>query len=373
MKKLLYITFFFCTFNGLLAQTVPIGLGLRDVNPDIIVGATLQSGMSDAQMVTTVNSCQQNVFLRDFNLGQATCYPAWETWKGLKKYDFTAFNKTINWLLSKDRLVAAHLLVGPDNYFPEWFKTGTFSKNELDSLMFDYIKSAIISNENNRKVEYWNVVNETLAPTTHYYDNLGKNLHCKFQKLGMEPDKSGLTGADKVNLEHPVYIRKAFEYARKYTNKKLELRDYGIEFWDEGKSKAFYQLVKHLINSGTPIDAVGLQGHFNLNNKNDWHKLTEAILRYESLGLEVYITEIDLADKTNDWSTDKALKQRKEYALMMKAIVEANPTWICFWGLRDNWNKHWLYDKHPLLYDYDFNQKPAYYGVQEGLLSLDPY
>ena len=44
---------------------------------------------------------------------------------------------------------------------------------------------------------------------------------------------------------------------------KLELRDYGIEFWDGSKkARAFYQLVKHLVNSGVPLDAVGFQGHF---------------------------------------------------------------------------------------------------------------
>ena len=362
----------FFLFNGLLAQNIPSGLGLRDVNPDIIIGATLQSGNPDTQSILSENSSLQKLFLREFNLGQATCYPAWKTWKGLKDYDFTDFDNTINWLTSNNRSVAAHLLVGPDNYFPEWFKTGTFTKDELDCLMLDYIKAAIISNENNTKVEYWNVVNESLASTTHYYDNSGKNLHCKFQDLGMEPDKSGLTGENNINSEHPIYIRKAFEYARKYTTKKLELRDYGIEFWNEGKSKAFYQLVKHLINTGTPINAVGLQGHFDLNKKNDWNKLTEAILKYKELGLEVYVTEIDLADKTEIWNTEKADKQREQYALMMSAIVEASPNWICFWGFHDNWNKHWLYDQHSLLFDINLNPKPAYYGVQEGLVSLDP-
>ncbi len=363
---------FISLINGLSAQPTPTGFGLRDVNTDVIVGTTLQTGMSDTQSVLTENSNLQKIFLREFNLGQLTCYPAWETWKAKNNNNFSAFNTMINWLISKDRLVAARLLVGPDTYFPDWFKTKTFSKNELDSLMADYIKTAITSNDNNTKVEYWNVANETLDSTTHYYNNSNSGIHCRFQELGMETDNSGLTGVDKVNSEHPVYIRKAFEYARKYTTKKLELRDFGIEFWNEGKSKAFYQLVKHLLNSGTPLDAVGFQGHFDLNTENHWNKLTEAILKYKKLGLEVYITEIDFAYKSTNWNKQKALKQKQQYTLMMRAIVEANPSWICFWGIRDNWNKYWLYNRHPLLFEEDLTPKPAYYGVQEGLLSLDP-
>ena len=157
---------FLVVINGLSAQPTPTGFGLREVNTDVIVGTTLQTGMPDTQSVLIENSNLQKIFLREFNLGQVTCYPAWETWKAKNTYDFSAFNTTINWLISKDRLVDAQIMVGPDTYLPDWFKTETFGKNELDSLMADYIKSSIISNENNTKVKYWNMVNEPIDSTT---------------------------------------------------------------------------------------------------------------------------------------------------------------------------------------------------------------
>lgn len=368
--KILPVFVFCLMYLYSAAQTLPEGKRLKDINPAILVGATFQTGIGDSKELVIDNSGIQTVFKREFNLGQTTCYPAWYTWKGLNDYDFVPFNLTVNWLVSNHIPVVAHLLAGPDNYYPQWYKTAAYTTAELDTILIDYIRSAMRSNSNSEKVDYWNVVNESLWSNGHYYNTNAKDLRCKLQELGMEEDQSGLTGDAKVHTCHPVYIRKAFEYARKFTNKKLELRDYDAEFWGTTKSKAFYQLVKHLLNSGISLDAVGLQGHFDLAKTNDWSKLKQTIQEYKKLGLEVYITELDLADKTKSWTPEKAENQKQQYKLMMQAIVEGGANWVCFWGVRDNWNKFWLKDQSPLLFTDEFNPKPAYYGVQEGLNPL---
>ncbi len=354
------------------AQVLPTGQRLKDINPAVLIGATLQTGNKDTRDVLTANTPIQNIFKREFNLGQATCYPAWDTWKGLKIYDFTEFNKSVNWFVANKMPVVAHLLAGQDSYFPEWFKTGTYTAVELDSMLVDYIRATIRSNNNFEKVDYWNVVNESIWWNGNYYNTNTTDPGCKFQNMGYEPDRSGLTGTDQIHTQHPVYIRKAFEYARRYTNKKLELRDYGAEFWGDKKAKSLYQLARHLKNSGVPLDAVGLQGHFDISKTYDWSKLKRTISEYKKLGLEVYITEIDYADKLKLWTPEKAEIQRQQYKLMIKASVEAGVNWLCFWGVRDNWNQFWLLDNSPLLFASDLSVKPAYYGVQEGLnLSLN--
>ncbi len=366
IKKILAALIFSLNLTA-QSQTVPTGKRLKEVNPNILIGATLQTGMVDTKNILFADSTIQTVFKREFNLGQTTCYPAWHTWIGFKTYDFKAFNQTVNWFVSNHIPVVAHLLAGPDNYYPQWYKNATYAKAELDTILIDFIRSAILSNNNSEKVDYWNVVNESIWHNGHYYNSNDKDLRCKLQELGMEIDRSGLTGEAKVHDMHPVYIRKAFEYARKYTNKKLELRDYGAEFWGTTKSKAFYQLVKHLLNSGTPLDAVGLQGHFDLSKTNDWSKLKQTIQEYKKLGLEVYISELDFADKLKIWTPEKAEQQKEQYKLMMQAFVEGGVKWVSFWGVRDNCNRSWLFDQSPLLFGYNFNPKPAYYGVQEGL------
>jgi len=197
------------------AQTLPEGQRLKDINPAILIGATFQTGFGDTKELVVANSVIQTVFKREFNLGQTTCYPAWYTWKGLKDYDFAPFNQTVNWLVSNHIPVVAHLLAGPDNYYPQWYKTAAYTTAELDTILIDYIRSAMHSNSNSEKVDYWNVVNESLWSNGHYYNTNAKDLRCKLQELGMEEDQSGLTGDAKVQYSNPVKIRKSFEKAKK--------------------------------------------------------------------------------------------------------------------------------------------------------------
>ena len=174
-----------------------------------------------------------------------------------------------------------------------------------------------------------------------------------------------LTGNAKVYDKHPVYIRKAFQMARSKTSAKLELRDYYIEFWDNSvKARAFYQLVKHLINTGVSIDAVGFQGHFRLDRSYDWSKLTTAVAEYKKLGLEVYITEVDYGDtdqiaqpKQPQWSAQMDTIQKKEYYDFAKAAVAGGVDWICLWGVADNSNTYWRMGQNALLFNEQYQPK----------------
>jgi GH35 family endo-1,4-beta-xylanase len=367
--KITYYIFLFFSVSYSIAQNKSKVKGLKDYNHSILVGTTLQSGTEEAKIAIAKKSSLGTTILQEFNLIQTTCYPAWETWKGYKTYDFTTFNNVVNWASKNKIPVSAHVLAGPNLYFPDWFKKGTYTNAELDDLLHDYIKAVITTNNNDKKVGFWNVVNEFILDDGTYINPKAKSFRSKFEQLGMEPDKSGLNGDNKINNTHPIYVRKAFEYARKFTNAKLELRDYNIEFWGEKKAKGFYQMVKHLQNSGTPIDAIGFQAHFKADIVYDWDKMTKSIQEYKKLGLEVYLTEVDMGfkDSTFVWNAKAAEIQKKQYKKMMHVALAGGANWMCFWGVRDNWNKHWLYNKHPLPFDENLNKKPAYFGISDVL------
>ena len=215
--------------------------------------------------------------------------------------------------------------------------------------------------------------NEAFTWDGKYWDD---STQCRWQQLGWEDDKSGLSGTEKVHARHPVYIRKAFEKTRALTNAKLELRDYYIEFWDGSrKARAFYQLVKHLKNSGVPIDAVGFQGHFRLDYTYDWSKLNRAVKEYKALGLEVYITEVDYGDtdhiapaKSPNWTPQLDEAQRKSYYEFAKAAVSGGADWICLWGVADNTNQYWRMGQNALLFNEQYQQKNAYQGFKQGII-----
>jgi hypothetical protein len=209
-----------------------------------------------------------------------------------------------------------------------------------------------------------------------YWDSSSVANTCPWQKMGWESDKSGLTGSAKVYAQHPVYIRRAFELARQHTQGKLELRDYGIEFWDGSKKcLAFYQLVKHLVNSGVPIDAVGLQCHFRTDMTYDWSQLKQAVQEYRKLGLEVYLTEVDYGDtdpvaaagtahRTAAWDT----LQARNYHDFAKAATSGGANWICLWGVADNTNTYWRMGQSALLYDESYAPKFSYYQFRQGIV-----
>ena len=301
----------------------------------------------------------QTLYKREMSAGTVLSYPK-IIWKGFKQYDFSQFNTTVNWFENQGLVQIAHLLVGPNHYYPEWFINGSYTNKQLEDIMEDYIREVMRSNHNSSKIDIWNVVNETLwlrggAP---YAGTI-------WNQLGWEEDRSGLRGSDKLLTRHPVYIRKALEIARKYTKGKLELRDNGIAFPDDDEYQMFYQLVMHLLNQGVPLDAVSFQTHLSTNQTYDWEGLKNNIKRYKNLGLEIYLTELDVG---NDGTEEGRKKQKRYYYNVVKAAIEGGIDQIHLWGLNDGQMGNYREDEFALLFEgVNMTPKPAYYGFQKAL------
>lgn len=325
---------------------------------------------------------------------QPSIYPAWDGgfWpkskpKKLKKIKINTndLDILVNWGKQNNFYIIHHCLFFPNKYFPKWFWTSNYSSKELDFLLEKFIKEVFISNNNKDKIDAFNVINEIFAmgKSGNYRDDGNLREDCKWMKMGFEDDKSGLTGEKKINDKHPIFVRRVFEVASKLTNAKLEIRDFNIAFGGK-KADGLYQLVKHLKNSGVRVDAVGFQCHLNVNKEYNYTNLYKNIRRFINLGVEVYITELDVG--LNLWSdgpekkkvsdfikTDKDWelffkKQNKIYYNLVKTSREAGVTLISDWGFRDdipygNWRKNqkaWMLNK-------DYSKKGAYYAFLKGL------
>jgi len=373
LKKIAIIGFIL----QLLGNSMVRAEGLNDAG--ILVGATAEAGSSTKEGLFNWKDAAnvQSVIKKEFGLVQTTAYPAWDTWTGTaqnpKVFDLTNLNKIVNWCKDNNKKSVVHLIAGAGNYFPAWFNTGNWTTAQVEEQFNAWITAIVTSNGNATKVDYWNVVNEAFTWDGKYWSD---STLCRWQQLGWEDDKSGLSGAAKVYDKHPVYIRKAFEKTRSLTSAKLELRDYYIEFWDDSKkARAFYQLTKHLINSGVPIDAIGFQGHFRLDYTYDWNKLNRAVKEYKALGLEVYITEVDYGDtdhiapaKTSTWNSQLDNAQRTAYHDFVKAAVSGGADWICMWGVADNTNDYWRKGQNALLFNEQYQPKIAYEGFKQGII-----
>ena len=311
------------------------------------------------------DSLQKAIVEREFNTSTRTCYPM-EINRGRDTNNIGSFNDGVNWLYERGMKPMHHMLFGPSQYESKWVKDLT-SPDELESLMKERIRIIMEANGNSEKVYVWNIVNESLDWRR---ENAGKYFgedKTVWAKLGYEDDKSGLTGEEKINATHPVYIRKAFEYAGKYAKGKLELRDTGCEVPGK-KADALFQLVKHLQNSGVRIDAIGLQCHYDIDSAKvlDASALASVVRKYRTLGVEVYFTEVDFGRKNLPWTSELALKQKEEYKKIITVALEEGVSQVHFWGLKDA-DENWRGDENPLLFDENLKPKPAYYGVKEAL------
>ena len=341
-------------------DTLPL-LALKDVNPRVLIGSPLE--------ISRGNDKYYSIIKTEFNTGQSLWYARWDGWTGENVFNFSEFNNNVNWMKANNISPTMHMLVGPDTYMPDWLIKGNYNETQLDSLLKRMIYGIMDTNDNKTKVDVWNVLNELFDDDGTYRTNM------LWLKMGWETDNSKLTGDDKINARHPIFIRKVLQYCREKTNKKLELRDFGIESDQTSyefykKTKAVYQLVKHLQNENVSIDAVGIQGHLTIG-KSAWvfenNALKEVVKKFKSLGIEVYITELDIRTDTQVWTKDLAQKQKEDYYNVVKQAVEGGATRIYFWGIQDDFDPFWLQKEHPLPWDANLDKKSAYYGVKEAL------
>jgi endo-1,4-beta-xylanase len=348
------------------SYSIPEGPRLRDIQDALTIGSP---------GIFYQDSALRGLPGLEFSSSQVMCYPAWGRWSDSLTYTYNldAFSENVHRLKKDGYKVGAHMLLGWNKYFPAWFYTSDFPPDTLDKIMEDWLRAIITHNGHDTLVDYWNVLNETISWDGRggYWDTTDIENACELQRLGFEPDVSGLTGTRNINSRHPVYIRKAFEYARSHTSKVLELRDAGFEFPENGaKYHAFYQLVRHLLNMGTPLDAIGFQSHLDLGREYNWKGYTANMRRYRDLGLEVYVTEADIGDTQKEWSEEKAAEQKTRYYQLTEAAIKGGASDFQVWGYKDG-DTHWRRGENPLLFTMYEEVKPAYYGIQEALMDMD--
>jgi GH35 family endo-1,4-beta-xylanase len=347
---------------------------------------------------------------KHFNCVQPVLYPAWDGfWSNTKPvspseiyFQTQKFNDMVNWGVSEGYSVTQHMLLGRNLYFPKWFSESNYTALELDSILEKYIKTLMESNQNSSKVGVWNVLHEVLGSQGGYCVDGNSESNCKWAKMGMEADKSGLTGADKIVTEHPVFIKRALQYAAKYTNGKLEIRDINVDFdtisaFDANnnmvriknrKSATLYQLIKHLQASSVRIDAVGFYSNLNHATDNfhvpyDFADFEKNVAKFKSLGVDVYLSGLDVglrwdeteakADGTRapiasvDWTRVKA-EQPTTYYDVVRASRRAGVSVIGVWGFRDT-SVTTRIGEQALILNSDYSRKPAYTRFLEALFS----
>ena len=335
---------------------------------NLLIGGTVEVPIGTPG---NLNDKAEKIIEREYNVVQIPCYPiAWNSWSALEDMNLDAQRQYVDWCQKRGIKTIGHfLLAGPQTYYPDWFLNKTWSTEELETALENRIKT-VIEKMGGDKVDMWTVVNESL--------NKGVYETCKWSALGTE---NSLSGGKAV----PIYITKAFEYAKKYApNAELILseRNFLMSMQTDKNAVEFRKLALHLKEKGL-CTTVGVQLHqiqaaAGFNNPETmagWAQLTNHIKWFKDNGFKIIINEVSISKAKKQ--TDPAFTaaeldcQKRAYVKFMQTAIDAGADGMLFWGLGDGYNSYRQWDECNV-YEPNRDRKPAFDGVLEVLMQKFP-
>jgi endo-1,4-beta-xylanase len=174
---------------------------------------------------------------------------------------------------------------------------------------------------------------------------------------------------------------------------KLILNDYSFEGeWVTDKQNGVFRLLDYLIKNGAPVDGVGIQCHEVIYNIDSYinsigttiDKIATRINPVSGKKLIVQITEMDIslfkwddssltlpASEINTRLQSQAYMYRGLFDVFNKKYNEGKLEMVLLWGVYDGGS--WKNDipiegrtDHPLLFDRQFQPKPAFNSLITG-------
>ncbi|WP_181445384.1 endo-1,4-beta-xylanase, partial [Micromonospora endophytica] len=286
-------------------------------------GAATSSFMfSNTQHTTILN--------REFNSIVAENEMKWDATEPQQNvFNFTGADRLVAHARANGMSVRGHALVWHSQQ-PGWAQN--MSGTALRNAMINHVTR--VATHFRGQIHSWDVVNEAFAD-----GGSGGRRDSNLQRTGND------------------WIEVAFRTAKAADpNAKLCYNDYNTDGIN-AKSTGIYNMVRDFKSRGVPIDCVGFQSHLGTTLASDYQANLQ---RFADLGVDVQITELDVAQGANQAS----IYERVTRACL--AVARCNG--ITVWGVRDN--DSWRRGENPLLFDANGNKKPAYTSVLNALNSV---
>jgi endo-1,4-beta-xylanase len=295
----------------------------------------------------------------------------------ISDYSFTNADAFVDYGNTQNMTIHGHALIWHSDYqVPGFMKVAnwTGTSTQFLSALETHVTTIVDHFETKGNVVSWDVVNEALTDGT--------------------PSNFRTDSAFYVNSGNSaVYIERAFLAARA-ANATVDLyyNDYNTE-GNNAKTTKMMEMITDFQTRSIPIDGVGFQMHVCLRYPSV-AAITAAMQKVVAKGLKVKITELDVAvnqpycdsypaNKISSFTTAVALEQKKRYCDIIKAYRDTVPDnlkgGITVWGTTDA--NTWLDGLYatqfnnekiswPLLFDAQYNDKPALRGFADALQSI---
>ena len=268
-------------------------------------------------------------------------------------------------------------------FTPAWLKfdqpdCGGWSAAELDQIMKEWIQTFVSRYKGS--VTAYDVVNEPLkaSPPPGVLRPLDER-----DLIPGPYTPSDLKDRCSTRILGEDYIAKAFKYAHEGDpDALLILNEYFGVGTDRVKQDKFLELVRKLKAQGVPIQAAGTQMHLDATARfrdaagniqigippNYLDDFRDFLKEAREIGIQVHVTEMDVYLPPGP---DLPQKLKEIYKAVLSTCLQfSNCTRFTIWGITD---KHSSIiraahpDGAPLLFDDNYQAKPAYYGVMEAL------
>ncbi|MFC0681356.1 endo-1,4-beta-xylanase [Lysobacter korlensis] len=273
----------------------------------------------------------------------------WATTRGEDEdYFFVPADLSMNYATVHDLSVTAMFLVW-DFELPQWVLdiAATGDAETLGAVYDDHITTLVSRYRD--QADAWVVVNE--------------GIWGPFDTGESEARLAQTIWQDVLGDEH---IERAFRVADEADpDAVLMYNETGAEVLGD-KADFLYDMVSDFMERDVPIDAVGLQFHIDSANPPDLESARQNMQRFADLGLDVYITELDVMIYG---TTDDQLELQAEiYADVVDACLQVSACKnTTVFGFSDRYSWDELGEAAPLMFTEDYVAKPAFPAVQEAL------
>ncbi len=255
------------------------------------------------------------------------------------EFNFSELDDKVSWGRSRGMELYGQTLVWFEDV-PDWLNSTPLA--DVEVVMDEHIDAVV--GRYKGQIPAWNVVNEAVQ-----YDGSLRKDHKWAEAMGDD------------------YVRKAFLRAHAADpTAVLYYNDFDIET-NRDKFEGVRDLLIRLKEQGVPVHALGWQLHVTPASF-DAATLLVRMNEIADLGFDNLVTELDVALPADASAADYELQKQTYFTVVETFLAARRHSDVVVWGLRDG-DPWWLPESHPLLFDEDFERKPAYFGVREALLA----
>lgn len=280
--------------------------------------------------------------------------------------DFSEADAMMEFAEENNMRVHGHVILF-EKSVPQWAfeyeNQNVWTEEEWEYWLQNYIETVVGRYKD--RIAAWDVVNEIASDV-----GIRTNDYFWYRVIG------------------PDFLEKAFKWVEEADpNAKLFIND-NFQELIPNKNRVVVEIANNLRARGCKIDGIGYQNHIVLPIIQGTYARNYAAYRVAAdAGYLVHVSELDIGTnilgQTNSQSDLQHRIQRKSYNELARAYIDAvppNQRWgITLWNIADpnafsNLLKIFIdvrilggQQEYPLLFDNDYQAKPAYYGFRNGL------